>query len=201
MGVPQGLPVPQRCVFKGYLKAACVSFLESAACELDAAQAGRAHEFAWSKLRSLTCRGGAKWKGAKALQGRIGEDGVAATTAQEVSGVVLRHFAAIEVAEVCSVEPLAERHGRSRSALAPGAVRDISNVCDMVTLWRLFARSKLGKACGIDGVRGDYCAKAPVEMAEVFHPLLTKCALRVQGPLAHKCGIAVDLWNGKGDHL
>ena len=80
------------------------------------------------KLRSLTCRGGAKWKGAKALPGRIGEDGVAATTAQEVSGVVLRNFAAIEAAEVCSVESLADRHGRSRSALAPGAVRDNKNV-------------------------------------------------------------------------
>ena len=37
-------------------------------------------------------------------------------------------------------------------------------------------------------------------MAEVFHPLLTKCSLRVQEPLVHKCGIAVDLWKGKGDH-
>ena len=82
-------------VVKGYLKAACVAFLESAACELDAAQADKAHDLAWSKLSSLTCRGGARWKGAKALPCRIGEDGVAATTAQEVSGVVLRHFAAI----------------------------------------------------------------------------------------------------------
>ena len=80
------------------------------------------------KLRSLTCRGGAKWKGARALPDRIGEDGVAATTAQEVSGVVLRHFAAIEAAEVCSVESLADRHGRSRSSLVPGAVRDIKYV-------------------------------------------------------------------------
>ena len=46
----------------------------------------------------------------------------------------------------------------------------------------------------------DYCAIAPAEMAEVLHPLLTKCALRVQEPLAHKCGIAVDLWKGRGDH-
>ena len=69
----------------------------------------------------------------------------------------------------------------------------------MVTLRRLFAHSKRGKACGIDGVHDDYCAIAPAEMAEVFHPLLTKCALRVQEPLAHKYGIAVDLWKGKGD--
>ena len=44
---------------KGYLKAACAVFLETAACELDAAQADKAHDLAWSKLRSLTCRGGA----------------------------------------------------------------------------------------------------------------------------------------------
>ena len=105
-----------------------------------------------------------------------------------------------EASEVCSVESFADRHGHSRSALAHGAVRDINNVCDMVTLRRLFAHSKRGKACGIDGVRNDYCAIAPVEMAEVFHPILTKCALRVQEPLAHKCGITVDLWKGKGDH-
>ena len=162
-------------VLKGYLKAACVAFLESAACELDAAQADKAHNLAWSKLRSLTCKGGAKWKGAKALPGRIGEDGVAATTAQEVSGVVLKHFAAIEAAEACSVESLADKHGRSRSALAPGAVRDINNVCDTVTLRRLLARSKRGKACGIDGVRDDYCAIAPAEMAEVPHPSDEMC--------------------------
>ena len=62
-------------------------------------------------------------------------------------------------------------------------------------------RSKRGKTCGIDGVRDDFCAIAPAEMADVFHPLLTKCALRVQEPLAHKYGIAVDLWKGKGKHL
>ena len=187
-------------VLKGYFKAATVVFLEATACELDAAQADKAHDLAWGKLRSLTRRGGAKWKGARALPGRTGADGVAATTAHEVSGVVLRHFAAIEAADVCSVESLAGRHSRSSSSLAVGAVRDIANVCDMVTLRRLFARSKRGKACGIDGVRDDYCATALAEMAEVFHPLLTKCALRVQGPLAHKCGIAVDCWKGKGDH-
>ena len=144
-------------------------------------------------------RGGAKWKGSRALPGRTGEDGVSATTAQEISGVVLRNFAAIEAAEVCSVESLADRHGRSRSSLAAGAVRDIANVCDIGTLRRMFARSKRGKACGIDGVRDDYCAIAPAEMA-VFHPLLMKCALRVQEPLVHKCGIAVDLWKGRGGH-
>ena len=91
-------------VLKGYLKAASAVFLEATVCELDAAQADKAHDLAWSKLRSLTCRGGAKWKGARALPGRTGEDGVAATTAHEVSGVVLKHFAAIGAAEVCSVE-------------------------------------------------------------------------------------------------
>ena len=112
--------------------------------------------------------------------------------------MVLRHFAAIEAAEVCSVESLADRHGRSRSALALGALRDINDVCDLVTLRRLFARSKRGKACGIDWVRDDFCAIAPVEMANVYHPLLTKCALLVQEPLAHKCGIAVDQWTVEG---
>ena len=53
----------------------------------------------------------------------------------------------------------------------------------------------------VDGVRDDFCAIAPAEMADVFYPLLTKCALRVQEPLAHKCGIAVDLWKSKGKHL
>ena len=185
-------------VLKGYLKSACVVFLETTACELDAAQADRAHDLAWCKLRSLTRRGGARWKGSRALPGRTGEDGVSATTAQDISGVVLRHFAAVEAAEACSVESLADRHCRSLAQLANGAVRDIANVCDIVTLRRLFARSERGKACGIDGVRDDYCAIAPAEMAEVFHPLLTKCALRVQEPLVHKCRIAVDLWKGKG---
>ena len=73
-------------------------------------------------------------------------------------------------------------------------MRDISNVCDLVTLRRLFARSKRGKACGIDGVRDDYCAIAPDEMANVYHPLLTKCALRVQEPLAHKPTSAALQW-------
>ena len=186
---------------KGYFKASCGAYLEATAVQLASAQAGRAHDLAWVKLRSLTCRGGAKWKGARALPGRIGEDGVAATTAQEVSGVVLKHFAAMKAAEVCSVGALADRHARSRTAIVPGTVRDIGNVCDPVTLRRLFARSKRGKACGIDGVRDDFCAIAPAGMADVFHPLLTKCALRVQEPLAHKCGIAVDLWKGKGKHL
>ena len=186
---------------KGYLKASCDAFLEHTAVQLASAQAEQAHDIAWRKVRSLTCRGGAKWKGARALPGRIGEDGVVATTAQEVSGVVLRHFAAIEAAEVCSVDALADKHGRTGPAIAPGTARDIDNVCDLVTLRRLFARSKRGKACGIDGVRDDFCAIAPAEMADVFHPLLTKCALRVQEPLAHKCGIAVDLWKGKGKQL
>ena len=56
-------------VFKGYLKAACVVFLEDTACELDAAQAGRAHNLAWRKLRSLTRRGGAKWKRVQGFAG------------------------------------------------------------------------------------------------------------------------------------
>ena len=89
----------------------------------------------------------------------------------------------------------------ARPAIVPGTVRDIDNVCDLVTLRRLFARSKRTRACGIDGVRDDFCAIAPAEMADVFHPLLAKCALRVQEPLAHKCGIAVGLWKGKGKHL
>ena len=201
LGVSQGFPAPRWWCFKGYLKASCDAFLEATAVQLASAQAGRAHDLAWVKLRSLTCRGGAKWKGARALPGRGGEDGFAATAAQEVSGVVLRHFAAIEAAEVCSVDALADRHGHSCPALVPGIVRDIDNVCDLVTLRRLFARSKHGKACGIDGVRDDFCAIAPAEMADVFHPLMTKCALRVQEPLAHKCGIAVDLWKGKGKHM
>ena len=154
-------------VLKGHLKAASAAFLEAIACELGAAQADRAHDLAWRKLRSLTRRGGAKWKGAKSLPGRVGEDGVAATTTQEVSGVVLKHFAAIEAADVFAVDAFADRHGRSRSALALGALRDINNVCDLFTLQRLFARSKRGKACGIDGVRGDFCAIALVEMANV----------------------------------
>ena len=110
---------------RGHLKAAGAAFLGATACELDAAQADRAHDLAWRRLRSLTCRGGAKWKGAKSLPGGVGEDGVAATTTQEVSGVVLKHFAAIEAAEGSSVEALADRHGRFRSALAFGALRDI----------------------------------------------------------------------------
>ena len=126
-------------------------------------------------------------KGARSLPGRVGQDGVAAINSQEVSGVVLRHFAAIEAAEVCSVGALADRHSRSRSALACGALRDINNV---FVIWSrsggFFARSKRGKACGTDGVRDDYCAIAPAEMSKVYHPLLTKCALRVQEPLAHK---------------
>ena len=138
---------------KGYLKAASAVFLEVTACELDAAQADTAHDLAWCKLRSLTHRGGAQWKGSRALPGRIGEDGVSATTAQEISGVVLRHFAAIETAEVCSVESLADRHGRSRSTLAARAVRDIANVCDITTLRRLFARSKTWQ-----GLRHGWCA-------------------------------------------
>ena len=73
-------------------------------------------------------------------------------------------------------------------------------MCDLVMLRGLFAWSKRGKACGIDGVRGDFCAIAPAEMASVYRPLLTKRALRVQVPLAHKRGIAVDLWKGRGDH-
>ena len=101
-------------VLKGHLKAASAAFLEATACELDAAQADSAHDLAWRKLRSLTCRGGAKWKGARSLPGKVGEDGVAAANSQEVSGVVLRHFAAIEAAEVCSVEALADRHGPAR---------------------------------------------------------------------------------------
>ena len=179
-------------VLKGHLKAASAAFLEATACELDAAQADRAHDLAWRKLRSLTCRGGAKWKGARSLPGRVGKDGVAATNSQEISGVVLRHFAAIEAAEVCSVEVLADRHGRSRSALACGAWRDISNVCDMVTLRRLFAQSKRGKACGIEGVRDDYCAIALVEMANVHHPLLTKSRslLPTSAALPLTCGRA-----------
>ena len=188
-------------VLKGCLKASCDAYLEATAVQLASAQADRAHDLAWVKLRPLTCRGGAKWKGARALPGRVGEDGVAATTAQEVSGVVLRYFAAIEAAEACTVDALADRHGSSCPAIAPGTVRDIDNVCDLVTLRKLFARSKRGKACGIDGVRDDFCAIAPAEMADIFHPLLTKCALRVQEPLAHKCGIAVDLWKGKCKHL
>ena len=79
-------------VLKGYLKAACVVFLGTAACELDAAQADGAHDFAWCKLRPLTRRGGAKWKGSCAMPGRTGEDGVSATTSQEISGVVLKQL-------------------------------------------------------------------------------------------------------------
>ena len=188
-------------VLRGHLKSASAWFLEATAVELDAAQGNRAHDLAWQKLRSLTCRGGAKWKGARALPGRIGEDGVHATDASEVAGVVLRHFAGIEAAEVCTVEALADRHASSAPCLAAGATRDIDNVCDLVSLRRLFARAKRGKACGLDGVRDDYCAIAPAEMADLFHPLLTKCALRVQEPLAHKGGIAVDLWKRAGDQL
>ena len=188
-------------VLKGHLKAACNAFLEVTAQELAAAQAADAHALAWHKLRSLAVRGGAKRKGARALPGRAGEDGVVATDAHGVSGIILHHFAGIEAAEVCSVEALADRHALSPPCLGLGRERDINNVCDLVTLRRLFARSKRGRACGMDGVSDDFLAIAPAELADVFHPLLTKCSLRVQEPLAHKCGIAVDLWKRKGDHL
>ena len=42
--------------------------------------------------------------------------------------MVLRHFAAIEAAEVCSVDALADRHGRSCPPVVLGTVRDIDNV-------------------------------------------------------------------------
>ena len=90
--------------------------------------------------------------------------------------------------------------------VAPGPLSH-SVPCGVPIMWVIwshsagcFAQSKRGKSCGIDGVRGDFCAIAPAGMANVYHPLLTKCALRVQEPLAHKCGVAVDLWKGKGDH-
>ena len=159
---------------RSYLKAACAAFLETAAQELSTAHADRAHDLAWSKLRTLTAKGGAKLKGARALPGRVGEDGVAATTPHEVAGVVLRHFAAVEAAEVCSVEALADRHSSSPPSLAPGTDRHLANVCDVLSLRRMFARSKRGKACGVDGIRDDFCAIAPVEMSDIMRPLLAK---------------------------
>ena len=140
------------------LKAASAWFLETTAVELDAAQGDRAHDLAWQKLRSRMCRGGAKRKGTRALPGWVGDDGVLAATMHEVAGVVLKNSAGIEAAEVCAVEGLADRHAIALPCLAPGAERDVDNVCDLVSLRRMFARSKRGKACGIDGVRDDYCA-------------------------------------------
>ena len=187
-------------VLRGYLKDASDAFLERTALELASAQSDNLYRLAWQKVRSLTVRGGAKYKGARALPGRVDSDGRVATDAHDVAGVVLRHFAGVEAAEVCSVEALADRHATAASPLAPGSERDVSLVCDLVTLRRLFSRSRRGKACGIDGVRDDYLAIAPSELAAAYHPLLTKCSLLVQEPLAHKCGIAVDLWKRKGDH-
>ena len=188
-------------VLRGHLKAASARFLEVTALELSSAQAERAHDLAWRKLRSLISRGGAKLKGARALPGRMGADGLPAATPHDVAGVVLRHFASVEAAEVCSVDALADRHAASPASIQPGANRDLDNVCDLVSLRLMFARSRRGRACGMDGVRDDYCAIAPDEMSSLYHPLLTKCSLLVQEPLAHKCGIAVDLWKPKGDQL
>ena len=187
-------------VLKAYLKHAAANFLEDAAKQLADAQADGAHSLAWSKLRALTVRGGAKWRGARPLPGRTAADGTRATTSEEVAGVVISHFAGIEAAEVSGLEELAARHATAVPCIAPGASRSIDNVCDRISLQKLFATAKRGKACGADGLLDDYCALAPAEMTELFHPLVVKCALRVQEPLAHKCGIAVDLWKGKGDH-
>ena len=79
---------------------------------------------------------------------------------------------------------MAARHGASKVALQTSRQRRLENVCDRPALTLLMARAKRGKAGGLDGLQDDLCAVAPEEMAEVFHPLLTKCALRVQEPLA-----------------
>ena len=76
----------------------------------------------------MTVRGGAKLKGARALPGRIGADGAVATSSHDIAGVVLRYFADIEAAEVCSAEALADRHANAPPAHPLGCVRGIDNV-------------------------------------------------------------------------
>ena len=140
------------------------------------------------KLRCLTVRGGAKWRTPEPYPAVPGRTASWATDARGVIGIILHHFAGIEAAEVCSVEALAGRHSKAPLSFEPGRERDISNVCDLVILRLLFARSKRGCACGMDGVSDDFLAIAPAGLADVFHPLLAKCALRVQAT-------KIALWN------
>ncbi len=61
-----------------------------------------------------------------------------------------------------------------------------------------FSKGKKRRMPGPDHLPDSLFAAAPAAMAEFFHPLVVKMAMRIQKPIQLKGGVMVDLYKGKG---
>jgi hypothetical protein len=184
---------------RAMLRADVVSFLESTAAAVSLSDPDGGARKAWAGLRVLTAFGGGRRRATlRPLPQRRRADGALATSAAEVDGIMLKHFAAIESAQVCGWDELAVRHLQGARGKAPLQHHSIDNVCSLSALTALFRGSQPGRAGGPDAISDDFFRAAPDALARLYHPLLVKIALLGREPILVKGGIAVPLYKGSG---
>ena len=146
-----------RGILRNMLRADSAAFLEGGGGSISLEKAGAGASKAWGAVKTLLAFGGAsRWRRSKQLPCRARPDGTMAESQEEIAGLVLHHFAAIEAAEVTDWSTMAARHAGktheggglhcTRSA-GPHIDKDIANVCDLYALRLSSAKARPGKAC------------------------------------------------------
>jgi hypothetical protein len=120
-----------------------------------------------------------------------------ASSPEEVRGAWQKHFAKIEVVTIMPFAQVAKRC-KTKQQKTPLPQLNIDNVPPVTELGKTFAKTRKGKAMGEWNVPCDLLRMFPALIAQTWHPLLAKAALRVEEPIHMKGGTFVELYKGKG---
>ena len=130
------------------------------------------------------------------------EDGSFAADEQAVADRWLEHFASVESAEVVPREALAEivLSHREERHMAKHVCSQGGFIPTLAEWERSLRKTKLRKAPGPDGIRGELLRLDVPSIAEATYSLILKTSLRGQEPLRFKGGILAALYKGRGAH-
>ena len=108
----------------------------------------------------------------------------------------LHHFAAMEAGEVVSMQQFEDITCAHRP---PTALElDFAILPTFMDVESQFRKVRPGAAPGLDGLPPEFFRAAPQRLAELFHPLMVKSALRISQPVQWRGGILFEAYKNNG---
>lgn len=130
-------------------------------------------------------------------------DGEMAEDPGTADSIWLRHCANLEAGVQTTTNRLLQRIRKgSFGRAARFQQRELVQAPTLLELERSFRRIKRAKAPGHDGLKSDLCNLAPVQMSQLFFPILAKMVFQMEEPLQSKGGVMIAAFKGgRHDHI
>ena len=125
-------------------------------------------------------------------------DGTLARTPAQAAERWRQHAEAVHDGCVVAPAALLERAGDTQRQFAhvPRSIQYVPTICEVTAA---FAASKPRKAFGEDCIPSDVVKAFAEPLGRLFHPIVTKSALRISEPLQWRGGMLAYFYKGKGD--